>query len=223
MATYVETPRGTRADNPNEVKLEYGRPEHIAFKFLTAKAFDGTFGARALFTLEGDRRLWMDAEDGSEVERQIRELGVSKGETVRVTKVKYPRGGGHAVRVERLAESYNAPAADDTAQQLERSIAIARAEGPRAFQRNAHVMPAAAASPEIQTAAGAVTAPNTVQDNAVTARLMSCYCSAISAISEAQAFADRRGLKVTFTSEDVRATAISCYINMEKALMEVRR
>jgi len=227
MATHVETPRGTRADNPNEVKLEYGRPEHIAFKFLTAKAFAGTFGDRALFTLEGDRRLWMDAEDGSEVERQIRELGVSKGEVVKVTKVRYPRGGGHAVRIERLAEKFSAPAGsasgDDTAQQLERSIAIARAEGPRAFQRNAHVLPAAAASPEVQTAAGAVTAPNSNHDNPVAARLMSCFMASIDAISEAQAYADRKSLKVTFTSEDVRATAISAYIQFEKAMLEVRR
>jgi hypothetical protein len=214
MATTVSTPVG------DIVKLEYGKPEHIAFRFLTAKGFDGTFGPRALFTLENDRRLWLDAEDGSEVERQIRDLGISKGEMVKVTKIRYPKGGGHAVRLERLADRYDAPQ-DDTAQQLERSIAIARAEGPQAFQRNAHVLPAAAAVPPVQTAASAC--DSGIQDNAVTARLMSCYCSAISAISEAQAFADRRGLKVTFTSEDVRATAISCYINLEKALMEVRR
>ncbi|HEV8500421.1 MAG TPA: hypothetical protein VGR63_02505 [Casimicrobiaceae bacterium] len=206
-----------------EVKLEYGRPEHIAFRFLTAKVFDGSFGPRALFTLEGERRMWLDAEDGSEVERQIRELGVSKGETVRVTKVKYPRGGGHCVRVERLAEGFSAPA-DDTAAQLEKSIAIARSEGPAAFQRNAHVLPAAApASPEVQTAAAGAVRHGHSQDNPVAARLMSCYMASIDAISEAQAYADRRGLKVTFGPEDVRATAISAYIQFEKAMLEVRR
>jgi hypothetical protein len=207
-----------------EVKLEYGRPEHIAFRFLTAKVFDGSFGPRALFTLEGERRMWLDAEDGSEVERQIRELGISKGETVRATKIRHARGGGHSVRIERLAEQFSAPAGDDTAAQLERSIAIARAEGPRAFQRNAHVLPAAApASPEVQTAAAGAVRHGHSEDNPVAARLMSCYMASIDAISEAQAYADRRGLKVTFGPEDVRATAISAYIQFEKAMLEVRR
>jgi hypothetical protein len=210
----------TTAANPGEVKLEYGKPEHIAFRFLTAKGFAGTFGDRALFTLEGEKRLWLDAEDGSDVERQIRDLGISKGEVVKITKVRYPRGGGHAVRLERLAESYGAP--DDTEAKLAASVAIARSEGPRAFQRNAHVVQptATAALPEIQTAAAGITQHQ--HDNPVAARLMSCYMASIDAISEAQAYADRRGLKVTFGSEDVRATAISCYINLEKALMEVR-
>ena len=210
-----------------EVKLEYGRPEHIAFRFLTAKLFDGSFGQRALFSLEGERRMWLDAEDGSEVERQIRELGIAKGEMVKVTKIKYARGGGHAVRVERLAEGYAAPADvahDDTAAQLEKSIAIAREQGPQAFQRNAHVLPAAAAAPAgIQTAAAALRVSDGSNDNPVAARLMSCYMASIDALTEAQQYADRKGLKVTFTSEDCRATAISAYIQFEKAMLEVRR
>ncbi len=46
----------------------------------------------------------------------------------------------------------------------------------------------------------------------VTARLCASFMAAIEAIHEAQAFADRRGLKVTFTSEDVRACAITAFI-----------
>jgi hypothetical protein len=39
---------------------------------------------------------------------------------------------------------------------------------------------------------------------------------AIDAVAAAQGYADTKGLKVTFTSEDVRATAISCYIAINR-------
>jgi len=48
---------------------------------------------------------------------------------------------------------------------------------------------------------------------AVTSKLMGCFMAAIDSIREAQAYADRSGLKVTFTSEDVRSTAIACWIS----------
>jgi hypothetical protein len=214
MATLTTAPRS------NEVKLDYGVPQVVAFKFLQAKVFDGSFGQRALFTLADDRRMWLDAEDGSEIERSLREIGVQRGELVRLTKVKYPRGGGHAIRVERVADSYAAPApADDIAGQLERSVAIARTEGPQAFRRNAHVLPDAAplASP-VQSAAAGVTSG----DQFTAARLTTAYLAAIDAVAEAQAYADKRGLKVTFGSDDVRATAISAFIQAEKAAMGAR-
>lgn len=42
---------------------------------------------------------------------------------------------------------------------------------------------------------------------------MACFMQAIDAVSEAQVYCARKGLGITFSSEDVRATAISCYIN----------
>ena len=46
--------------------------------------------------------------------------------------------------------------------------------------------------------------------------MMACFMTAIDSVAEAQQYADRRGLKVTFTSEDVRSVAISCYIQCAK-------
>jgi hypothetical protein len=58
-----------------------------------------------------------------------------------------------------------------------------------------------------QTPAAAI--PQTTQ----TSKLMGCFMQSIDAITEAQAYADRKGLKVTFSSEDVRSTAIACWIS----------
>ena len=42
---------------------------------------------------------------------------------------------------------------------------------------------------------------------------MGAFLSAIDAITEAQAYANRKGLGITFTAEDIRCCAISAYIN----------
>lgn len=47
-------------------------------------------------------------------------------------------------------------------------------------------------------------------------RLMACFLMSIDAIAEAQSYAKRKELSITFTAEDVRAAALSCYINMCK-------
>ncbi|HVY94510.1 MAG TPA: hypothetical protein VHA14_17230 [Bryobacteraceae bacterium] len=49
-----------------------------------------------------------------------------------------------------------------------------------------------------------------------TRRLMGCFKMAIDSIAEAQDYARRKNVGITFTSEDVRAVAISCWIQCEK-------
>jgi hypothetical protein len=46
--------------------------------------------------------------------------------------------------------------------------------------------------------------------------LAAAFMTAIDVLAEAQAYAARKGLVVAFTGEDVRSTAISCYINLNK-------
>jgi hypothetical protein len=48
---------------------------------------------------------------------------------------------------------------------------------------------------------------------ATTQKLMACFMSALEAVAEAQAFASRKGLGITFTSDNVTSAALSCYIN----------
>jgi hypothetical protein len=68
----------------------------------------------------------------------------------------------------------------------------------------AQLAPQPPAQPPMQTNAAPVAQPS---------KLMACFMQAIDAVAESQTYADRRGLKVTFTSEDVRAVAISCWID----------
>ena len=77
-------------------------------------------------------------------------------------------------------------------------------------------LPAAAYHNPAPAAPEAAAAAQPTTTNAETARLMACFMQAIDAIQEAQAYAGRKGLGITFTSEDVRATAISCWIQCGK-------
>jgi hypothetical protein len=233
MATAMHVAR--RGD---EIKLEFGQAEIFALKYTTGKNVDGRFGPRALFTAVDERKLWLDAEDGSDLERGMRDLGVQPAEFIRVTKIRHARGGGHSIRVE-LAENER-----DTnlERDLERSIAAARSdpdpwspEGytdsapPRKAAARTRTAPDASSQSSLQQLAPgtasyqmkgndgthfhATQQPNgSPASGTASAKLCACFMAAIDAVSEAQAYADRRGLKITFTSEDVRSTAISCYI-----------
>ena len=99
---------------------------------------------------------------------------------------------------------------------LEKSVELARERGAAAFQRTP-----ARVSPE-PPPAPAQTATNTGDHSVRAHQLKGSFLAAIDAIAEAQKYADAQGLKVTFTSDDVRAAAISVFIQAEKAAMGAR-
>lgn len=229
MATAITGPRG------GEIKLQYGRPETVEFKFLSGKNFEGQYGMRALFTMSDERKLWVDAEDASDIERALMAQGVRAGEPVRLTKIKHPHGGGHSIRCERVALEDDAPtwvtndepapappararrsAQYDYSADLEQSVALARQHGAQAFQ-----WPSSRVSPETPPAA-APEATNAADHSGFAHQLKPSFMAAIDAVAAAQRYADAQGLKVTFTSEDVRACAISVYIAQERAATGAR-
>jgi hypothetical protein len=216
----------------DSIKLEYGVPQIACFKWLEGKSVPSQFGERAMFTAIDSRKLFVDGEDASDIERGMRDLAIRPGEDfVRLTKIRHSRGGGHSIRVERV-EDNNAPAwVRDTATApasrqpsreealLEKSVELARERGAAAFHRApARISPEPPPAPATEANNG----DHSARPDDTARRLMSCFAASIEAITEAQSFADRKGLKVTFTSEDVRATAISAYIALEKAALGAR-
>ena len=90
------------------------------------------------------------------------------------------------------------------------------------------ISPLNTAKPEPRTPAPPVEAPQTASNSlqsqplqvnstapGVTAagKLMSAFMASIDAIAEAQTYANRKQLGITFTSEDIRSVAISVYIS----------
>ena len=189
-----------------------GEPVELALKFTRAKSVRGAYGRQAMFTTSRGA-LYLDPEPASDIETQVRSLAIAPGETIRVMRMKKPDGadGWEVQRVE-----------DTLEEQLEKSP---DAEGPDCQAASAEWPETASAVCENKAAAASVTA---AQDNsqqhsgsppaapvipAGTLKLMACFMQAIDALTEAQVYCTRKGLRITFTSEDVRATAISCYIN----------
>ena len=190
-----------RASSGATIQLEYGRPEVFALRFLTGKNVASKFpGGRVMFSTDRGP-LFLDGEDGSDLEIRIRELRVQVGDYVRVVKVKMPHGGGHSLRIERVSDA----AEPETAQQraaetptrmealLEKSIDMVR--GRTAAPAPA---PVSAELPKITPAS---------------AGLCAALKAAIDAVVESVAYGARLGLKLEFNEEDIRALAITCYIN----------
>jgi hypothetical protein len=166
-----------------ELKLEYGQAEIIAVKFIEGRSYAGSFGPRVMFTLTDERKLWLDAEDGSDLERSLRELGIAAGEEFRLTKIRQPRGGGHSLRVEAI--EVQPPAWVTEPQPRQALQPVPQQQPERAFTESA-------------------------------AKMAGAFMSAVDAMSEAQAYANRRGVPVSFTSEDLRAVALSIYIGEQR-------
>jgi hypothetical protein len=199
---------------PEKIKFEYGAPVEVALKYPGGKNVVGKFGDQALFTCTDDRVFYLDPEPASDIETRIRELGIRTGEPFRLTKIRHAHGGGCSFHVDRLVDE------TDLARTLTRSIAArTQQEAPQ---------PSKAATPPMHTTTAPIEPPtrhvSAQQDvqpernhNAPTVTRSGAMCAAfmvaIDAVGEAQAYADRKGLKITFTSEDVRATAISAYIS----------
>lgn len=207
-----------------DIKLEYGVPQTFALKFTEGKSVESRFpGGRVMFTAIDERKLFLDDEDANDLERTLHGLGIGKGDFIRVTKIRHPRGGGHSIRVEAvderedpgtLAVSRVKPDPDPAARRparmtaqprtasreevlLEKSVAMARESGPAAF-----------------AAATQTSAPLAV--TAASSQMCAAMCAAVDSIIETQAYAQRRGLGVTFSEESVRAIGLTIFIQNVK-------
>jgi hypothetical protein len=242
MATTQTRPYIANAD----IKLEYGAPQVFALKFAEGKSVESRYpGGRVMFTALDERKLFLDDEDANDLERAMRDLGLGVADFMKVTKIRHARGGGHSIRVERVAdpadgERDNAPAwvrdggasgrdpdmrhpavrmPAQTREEalLEKSVEMARERGAGAFQRTPSRVspepppaPAAATNNSDHTAGAAIFTTDA-------APMLAAMCAAVDAIVETQAYAQRRGLGVTFSEESVRAIGLSIYIGNQRS------
>lgn len=142
----------------------------------------------------------------------------------------------HAVRMPPSRQTYdNAPSREEAL--LEKSVELARERGAAAFQRPpARISPDSAPTPAYTTngttsdhtpkpaAAHQQTATNNSDHTAGqaifttdAAPMLAAMCAAVDAIVETQAYAQRRGLGVTFSEESVRAIGLSIYIGNQRS------
>jgi|SRR5882724_3970141 len=185
------------------IKFEPGVPLVLALKFDAGKNCEGKFGPQVQYTTTRDQIFWLDPEPAGDVERELQDLGIRAGQEFSLTKCKGTHGG-HSWRVERVrgdAGGHNVPARSSSGAGAWSDAPVP----PHKEANNPTNNPSTAREPLPPPAEHRVTPQ--------AARMMACFLSAIDAVAEAQQYATRKGLGITFSSENVTSAALSCYIN----------
>jgi hypothetical protein len=183
------------------LKLTYGKPETIAFKFDSGKDVDGRFGPQVAFSAvdrDGrDQILYLDPEPASNVEHELKQLGIRTREYFRITKIKNPRGAT-MINVERIdmPATAGAPASHGNSAPATAGVPVTTTQTPPAN-----------GLPQGSTAAARQITP-------LSTRLCASMCALIDAMKEAKAYAQRSGIDLT--NEDLRCLANSAFIQEAK-------
>jgi hypothetical protein len=213
MATAINTPmRG----GGSKVELEVGVPQVLTLRFDAPKetAYSLMYGCE-----EGTLYITLKGDEASTFEHQMADLGLRKGDSFRVTKIKHGgRGGGFAYRIERTGPGTETES--ELEQNLRKSIEVQRArtvQNPAGAQE-APRTPVQHHSQEKENGTNTVSPqPNgpTVETGArhtFGKLLAGALCASISAYSEAAEFARAKGLPLVFDSRDISASASTLLI-----------
>ena len=182
-----------RMASMNKVTFTPGLPEVLALKWTKGKEQLSQYHNETeyFYSLTDGRCMYLPAEAAA----QLDDLGPAKDEPIEVTKFKSPHGG-YRWRVARVGEV----AAANT-----KPVAGRAEGGAPSAQPARRVLPNASAAAEVSTAPKLSGSP-----------MMTALKLAIDAAYEAEAYAQRLGMGLSFSTEDVRAMGISLFIEATK-------
>jgi len=169
------------------VQLAPGKPEVLALKF--AKGRD--YGERVLFSTVDERVLYLDQEEARELEA----LGIPKEVPFSITRVRTGKGGTRCefARLNGAAEKAAAPNGS--------------ARVPQAHDTPVY--------PEVPAVSSLGSPDLTGRITPVAAKLLASYMTAVDTLLETQVYAQRKGLVIAITCEDVRCLAATVFISAE--------
>jgi hypothetical protein len=175
-----------------KLQLRVNVPEVIALQFTEGKEVESNFnGTEVLYSLEDGRSWYVHPS----VARKIDALSLGKGEPFEVVKTEAPNKKGFVFDVKHLAHAPQAAALPSSE---------ARQNGTTTAQ-------------VVHTAQQYIPQPpNRAQQDPMVKRMAAAYLVAVDALAETEVYALARGLKVAFTAEDVRTTALTVFIQASK-------
>ena len=198
-------------DTPLIVKLDFG-PEGVER--------DGKFGMQYMYTLNDDAGcMFVDPP----ARQAILASGAEAGDTIQLVKTK--RGKDTVYSAAIVGDAAEAPAPPpSTRERIAPRTGTAASRLPqRAYHQPQPAERPASAAPEQRpaasrhadapTAAMTVRAPEPAPGRMTMSDLLR---HAVNACAEAQTYAQQRGLEIRFTSEDIRAIALSVYIGAQR-------
>jgi hypothetical protein len=199
-AAYAPPASGRR----EKIRFEYGQPQTLALKHTGGKSVAGAYGPQVLYTTTDERVFYLDLEDAQFIEQSMADMQIPAGQLFTLTKIRYPRGDGHSFQVRRLSPQGFSNLVNNLEQSIHMAQSGTRPRAPIAIADETRRSLPTAEGPQIATAA----------DLSPEAELMfASFQPAIDAIAKAQEYAEKKGLRITFREEDVRAVAITHYIN----------
>lgn len=187
-----------------KLKLRVGVPAIIALQNTTGKIKESSIPnapSDVMFTLCDGRVAFLPMN----VADRIRQAGIQAGQSFEILKASM-----YDFRLKKIGAGSAAETAPPAIAQT--TTSAAQSATPRNGNGNAPPPPPLPARPPAAAPPSLPAAPTPTATN----QLMGCFMQAIDAIQEAQLYANRKGLGITFSSEDVRATAISCWIGCNK-------
>jgi hypothetical protein len=169
-----------------KVTFDPNVPVTVTLEFDGGKQVQGRYGPQFLYWLDGQRSMFVDAN----VHEQIRATGAVAGDTLEITRRKKGRADEWEV-VHILDEPGQAAAPPP----------------PPQTRRPSSPVPAAATAPR------PTQQPAPAPITRATTDLTAAFCQAIDALTEAREYGRRAGLDLRWDTGDVRAVAISIYID----------
>jgi hypothetical protein len=180
------------------LRFETNVPVEIALAYPCGKLVEGRYGDQYYYSLADGRSAYVEPV----VERKRQELGIGKGEPFTVCKKETRNGNRRSIewQVARVDPAPETP----LARQLEQSIR--KVEEAK--------KPAIAAPAPVASGAPENTGNNQQTDGSAPAPTLLAMSlrAAIDAARDAEQYAARQNYSLRFTSEDLRAMALSLYI-----------
>lgn len=200
-------------DMAETVSLYLGKPANCCLKFARGLRRDTVRGPRVLFTLTDDRKLWVDPPVADRIEALV-----GAGEWFHICKRKSPGNSQVEVydvwtgeRGQPAAEMAPAEAwennIEETLQESVKRVRAKKASAAKIGELNA--APAIADVDKASDNSHATPAKRRTQ-------LAAALETAVDACYHAQEYGKTLGYTVAFTSEDIRACAITLIINKQR-------
>lgn len=183
-------------------RFETNIPQEIALKYATGKEVDGQFGPQLMFSLADGNAMYVPPIVGD----LIADAGIGAGELFRLTKREIRVAGQKKPTTKWLIERLS-DADDEDAAEPEPAPASQRQPAPTSGT-------GAAAAAKLPATPAVM--PRQTQQTSYSNIMTRALCAAVDAASEASKYAEGKGFSMELNAEDVRAMAISMFIEFNR-------
>ncbi len=187
------------------LRFQTNVPEAVALAFDDGIDVEGRYGDQVMYTLEDERVMYVPPI----VRDQIQKLGIRKGEPFQLSKGEVKRGNRRSIEwvVEQPKDHATSEPAPPQAAKPEGEAAHLEPEGSGTVESTT-----AAIQPKPNGRSGVQTDQLPFAGTLQGQYILSALVNMIDITDAVEAYAKAKGRELHFTSEDIRALTITCFI-----------